>query len=206
LAYADNAQLSYQLALYFRDLGLYRSSILAAVAVLTRAGVTVYEAPPLVGRLAYPTYYSDLVVPHAEKYGYDPLLHFALLRQESLFEGFATSTAMAQGLGQVIPATGEYIALKLGWPNYVNEDLYRPSVNLAFAAFYLDEQLRGFGGNKAAALAAYNAGPGNAIRWRNQAGDNHDLYLETVNFNETRLYIRNIYIWHAAYRHLYGAE
>ena len=206
LAYADNAQLSYQLALYFRDLGLYRSSILAAVAVLTRAGVTVYEAPRLIGRLAYPVYYNDLLVPLADQYGYDPLLHFALLRQESLFEGFATSTALAQGLGQVIPATGEYIALKLGWPNYVNEDLYRPYINLAFAAFYLDEQLRGFEGNTAAALAAYNAGPGNAIRWRNQAGDNHDLYLETVNFNETRLYIRNIYVWHAAYRYLYSAE
>lgn len=205
-AYADNAQLSYQLALYFRDLGLYRSSILAAVAVLTRAGVTVYDAPPLIGRLAYPTYYQELLLPLAEQYGYDPLLHFALLRQESLFEGFATSSALAQGLGQVIPATGEYIAQKLAWPNYVNEDLYRPYINLAFAAFYLDEQLGLFEGNTAAALAAYNAGPGNAAEWRTKAGNNHDFYVETVNFSETRLYIRNIYTWHAAYRFLYGGE
>lgn len=203
-AYANNAQLSYQLSLYFRDLGIYRSSILAANAVFARAGVSVFDAPKLIGRLAYPTYYADLVLPLAERYEYDPLLHFALVRQESLFEGFATSTAVAQGLGQVIPDTGNFIAQRLNWPSYQNSDLYRPYVNLTFSAYYLDLQLESFGGLTAAGLAAYNAGPGNASRWQAQAPDSHDFYLETVNFNETRTYIRNIYIWHAVYRYLYS--
>lgn len=206
IAYDQDPVASYQLALYFRDLGLYRSSIIAGSTVRWLAGVTIYDAPRLLGRLAFPTYYADLITPSAERYGYDPLLHFALIRQESLFESFIVSHAAAQGLGQVIPATGEFIAQRLQWPNYRNEDLFRPYINLIFASYYLDQQLAAFGGNKAAALSAYNAGPGNAQRWVATAGNNHDQYLETVDFAETRDYIRRIYEWHAAYRFLYSGE
>ncbi len=204
--YATNALLSFQLALYFRDLGLYRSSILAAEAVLLRSGQSIFSAPRFLGRLIYPVYYADLILPLAAQYGYDPLLQFALVRQESLFESFATSTAVAQGLSQVIPATGAYIAQKLAWPNYENADLYKPYVGLAFGAYYLQEQLGLFNGFVSAALAAYNAGPGNALRWYNLAGPDHDLYVETVNFAETRLYIERIYSGHLFYRYLYGAR
>jgi soluble lytic murein transglycosylase len=157
-----------------------------------------------VARLAYPVYYADLILPLAEQYGYDPLLQFALVRQESLFESFARSHAAAQGLSQVIPDTGRYIAMRLAWPNYENELLYRPAVGLVFGAYYLQEQLNNFDGDVYAALSAYNAGPGNAARWRNQAPDDPDLYVEIVNFPETRLYIERIYAGHAIYRFLYG--
>lgn len=208
---ADDALLSYQLALFFREIGLYRSSILAATSVLSLTNQTVFTAPPFIGRLAYPVYYADLILPLAEQYGYDPLLQFALVRQESLFESFARSGAAAQGLAQVIPDTGAYIAQRLAWPDFVNEDLYKPYVGLAFGAYYLDQQLRAFDPSvnsgqafTAAALSAYNAGPGNAAAWYEQAGADHDLYLETVNFAETRLYIERIYTGYVVYRFLYG--
>ena len=54
--------------------------------------------PTHLARLLYPTYYAGLILPLAEQYGYDPLLQFALVRQESLFESFATSSAVAQVL------------------------------------------------------------------------------------------------------------
>ena len=201
---AGSALSSYQLALYFGDLGLYRSSILAATSVLTLSGQTVFEAPRFIGRLAYPVYYDGLILPLADDYGYDPRLHFALVRQESLFESFARSGAAAQGLSQVIPDTGAYIAQRLDWPDYDNEDLYKPYVGLYFGAYYLSQQLGAFDGAVHAALAAYNAGPGNAARWYETAGDDHDLYLETVNFAETRLYIERIYEGFVIYRYLYG--
>ena len=204
--YARDALTSYQLALYFRDLGLYRSSILAATAVINLSGQTVFDVPPFIGRLAYPIYYHELITPLAGLYGYDARLQFALVRQESLFESFARSGAAAQGLSQVIPDTGTYIAQRLGWPEYENEDLYRPYVGLAFGAYYLDEQLNSFEGQVYAALSAYNAGPGNARRWYEVAGDDWDLYVETVNFGETRLYIERIYTGYVIYRHLYHTE
>lgn len=200
----DDPLASYQLALFFRDLGLYRSSILAATSVMNELEIDVLDAPRFIAGLAYPTYYSDLIAAGAQNYGYDPLLQFALVRQESLFESFATSGAAAQGLSQVIPDTGAYIAQRLGWVDFVNEDLYRPYVGIAFGAFYLDQQIDAFNGDIAAALSAYNAGPGNAARWFGEAGGDIDHYVETVDFSETRQYIERIYAGHAIYRHLYG--
>jgi soluble lytic murein transglycosylase len=197
---------SYQLALYFRDLGLYRSSILAASSVLRNLGVHIFDAPPFLGKLIYPTYFSDLVLEEANKYGYDPLLQFALIRQESLFESFAQSHAAAMGLSQVIPDTGEYIAQNLEWPDYTLEDLYRPYVGIAFGAYYLDQQLDSFGGVASVALSAYNGGPGNASRWSSLNPDDIDEYLEIVDFNETREYIKRIYAGQAIYRYLYGSK
>lgn len=204
--YGSDALASLRLAIFFRDLGLYRSSILATESLLRSVGQNVFQAPRLIGRLAYPTYYADLILPLADEYGYDPLLQFALVRQESLFESFIASYAGAQGLSQVMPATGQDIAQRLGWEDYSTEDLHRPHVGLAFGAYYLSEQLKTFDGNVYAALSAYNAGPGNAARWHAQAPDDPDLYLETVDYPETRLYIRRIYTGYAVYRHLYGAE
>jgi soluble lytic murein transglycosylase len=204
--HSNNALHSYQLALFFRDLGLYRSSIMATASLLGQTGHTVFEAPVFIGRLLYPVYYADLIMPLAERYGFDPRLQFALVRQESLFESFARSHAAAQGLSQVIPDTGAWIANRLNWPNYRNEDLYRPYVGLEFGSYYLDQQLQNFDGHVHAALAAYNAGPGNAARWYQTAGGDHDEYVETVNFAETTLYIERIYSGFVIYTYLYGPQ
>ncbi len=128
------------------------------------------------------------------------------MRQESLFESIARSTAAAQGLSQVIPDTGAWIAQRLAWPDFTNDDLFKPYVGLNFGAYYLSEQLRNFDGQVHAALAAYNAGPGNAARWAETAGADHDRFFDTVDFTETRLYIERIYEGFNAYRHLYGSE
>ncbi|UCC53552.1 MAG: lytic transglycosylase domain-containing protein, partial [Anaerolineaceae bacterium] len=200
---AESLLSSYQLALFFRDLGLYRSSIIAGATVMDLAEQSVLETPPFIGRLAYPTYYAEQILPLAEEYGYDPRLQFSLVRQESLYESFARSGAAAQGLSQVIPDTGAWIAERLQWPEYENEDLYKPYVGLAFGAYYLDQQLDAFEGNVHAALAAYNAGPGNAARWYELAGSDLDQFVDVVDFAETRAYVQRIYAGFDIYRFLY---
>ena len=204
--FAGDTLANYQLALYFSELGLYRSAIVAAASLLQQEGVTVFDAPPFLGRLSYPVHYADLILPLAERYGFDPRLQFALVRQESLFESIARSGAAAQGLSQVIPDTGAWIAQRLAWPDFENDDLFKPYVGLNFGAYYLSEQLRNFDGNVHAALSAYNGGPGNAARWFDAAGADHDLFVDTVDFPETRLYIERIYEGFNAYRQLYGAD
>jgi soluble lytic murein transglycosylase len=203
--YAEDPLVTYQLALFFRDLGLYRSSIIAAATLLNLAGTHELNAPLLIGRLAYPVYYADLILPLAEQYGYDPRLHFSLVRQESLYESFARSGAAAQGLSQVIPETGAWIAEQLKWPDYENDDLYHPYVGLNFGAYYLDQQLEYFNGDVHAALAAYNAGPGNAARWYETAGSDLDLFVDTIDFNETKTYVERIYSGYDIYSTLYEA-
>jgi len=77
-------------------------------------------------------------------------------------------------------------------------------VGIAFGAYYLNQQLNAFDGDIPAALSAYNAGPGNAARWYEEADGDIDLYVDTVDFSETRHYIERIYAGQAIYRHLYG--
>lgn len=205
-AYAEDPLATYQLALFFRDLGLYRSSIIAATTLLNLAGTHELDAPVLIGRLAYPVYYADLIASLAEQYGFDPRLQFSLVRQESLYESFARSGAVAQGLSQVIPETGAWIAERLEWPDYENDDLYKPYVGLNFGAYYLGEQLEYFDGDVHAALAAYNAGPGNAARWYETAGSDLDLFVDTIDFWETKSYVERIYAGYDIYSHLYEPQ
>jgi soluble lytic murein transglycosylase len=106
---------------------------------------------------------------------------------------------------QVIPPTGAEIAAELGWPpDYETADLYRPYVSVRFGTHYLAKQRERFEGRIDAALAGYNGGPGNAQRWLERAGDDLDLFLETITFGETRLYLQRIREHYAVYRALYG--
>jgi soluble lytic murein transglycosylase len=201
----DDPLAQYRLALLFRDIGLYRSSILAASTLIRLSpAATPLEAPPFLARLVYPTYYHDLVLSNAMAQDLPPPLLFSLIRQESLFEGFATSTAYAHGLMQVIPSTGASIASQLDWPpDYETTDLYRPMVSVRFGSYYLAQQRDYFEGRIDIALAAYNGGPGNAARWVEVAGDDPDLFLELITLGETRLYLELIREHYAAYTALY---
>jgi soluble lytic murein transglycosylase len=200
---------TYRLGNYMLDLGLYRSAIFALRRTLEMAGLDDHDesmmAPSYFSHVRYGLYYSDLVIADAQMEGFDPLLIFSIIRQESLFEGFVRSTAGARGLMQIVPRTGADIASQLNWPlEYTDGDLYRPDVSLRFGTHYLADNRDLLGGDLYAALAAYNGGPGNAVLWKQLAGDDPDLFLEIVRFEETRNYIRNIYEIYVIYRRLYS--
>jgi soluble lytic murein transglycosylase len=198
---------SYRLANYYLDLGLYRPAIFAARSVLDAAGMDDAEtmnAPVYFNYIRFGTYYSDLVIPAAEEYGFHPLLIFSIIRQESLFEGFVRSTAGARGLMQIIPSTGAERADKEGWPpDYTDDDLYRPQVSIKLGTAYLNFLNSYFDGDLYAALAGYNGGPGNSIIWLEESKGDPDLFLEIIRFNETQSYIKNISEIFAIYRRIY---
>jgi len=209
LEIAGDAVGSYRLANYLLDLGLYRSAIFSARQVLTMAGLDEHTesmmAPAYFSHMRYGLYFADLVNAEAQKNGFDPLFLYSVIRQESFFEGFVSSNAGARGLMQIILPTGAQIASELGKPiNYSEEDLYRPYVSVLFGTYYLGKNRSLFNGDPYATLAAYNGGPGNALEWKNLSGDDPDLFLESVRFEETRNYIRNIYEIFVIYRRLYG--
>ncbi len=208
-AVAADAISSFRLANHLFEIGLYRSAIFAAREVLTKAGLdsqaASLTAPAYFNHLRYGLYYHDLIIAESQRYGLDPLFMFSVIRQESLFEGFVRSTAGAHGLMQIIPDTGQQIATELSWPPvYDSEDLYRPLVSVRFGAYYLAKNRDLLGGNLYGGLAAYNAGPGNALAWRDLAGNDPDLLLEVIRFQETRDYIRYIYEIYSTYRSLYS--
>lgn len=204
-AFEDDALASYQLAVYWRQIGAYNASIQAAANVIDAGRIGTLQAPAYIARMRYPAYYLDVVQAEAARYGIDPLLIFALIRHESLFDANATAAAGEKGLTQVIPSTGEYIAQQLNWPNYQHAVLFRPYASIAFGAYYLQEQLAEFDGNAAAALSAYNAGPGRAAQWVELSGGDPDLLISSITIDSTRTYVTRIYGFHAIYRALYGA-
>jgi soluble lytic murein transglycosylase len=206
-AYRRDALASYQLALAFGDLGYYYGAIWAGRHCMDALGLNnPFNAPEFITHLRYGPYYLDLIDPASAKYDLDPLLVYALIRQESLFQGQVTSSAYAQGLMQVIPPTGDYIARQLRWTGYHSADLYRPYVNVAFGVFYLAEQRDIFDGNLTAALAAYNAGPGNTSIWHQLSGGDYDLLVEIIRLEQPQDYIRRIAEHYAVYQHLYATN
>lgn len=190
------------------EIGLYRSALVASNSLLKLAGLenaAALEAPEFFTRIRFGAYYLDWVLPIAEDKDFDPLLLLSIMRQESHFEGIAQSSASAYGLMQIIPTTGEELANELSWPeNYTTADLYRPYVSILFGTTYLARQRNYFDGNLYDMLAAYNGGPGNTLYWQELAGEDIDLFLETVRIQETRNYIRLITENYTIYRWLYG--
>ncbi len=200
--------ISYRLAVFLSDLGMYRQAIMAARQVLDLAGLDdagTLTAPVLFSHIRFGAYYPDLVVPAAQDYDFNPLFVWSTLRQESLFDPSIQSSAGAYGLMQVIPATGEEIVARLGWPpNYTQSDLLRPDVNLTLGLDYLARQRDSLGSDLYAALAAYNGGPGNAASWQSLANGDPDLFVEIVRFDETRNYLMGIYEVFSIYSRLYA--
>ena len=202
---------NFRLANHLAGIGLYRSAVFAARQVLTLAGQEDQQAslsaPAYFNHLRYGLYYHDLIINEAQKYGLDPLFMFSVIRQESLFEGFVKSSAGAHGLMQIIPSTGQQIASELNWPpEYGDSDLYRPIVSVTFGSYYLHKTRDMLSGDTYGGLAAYNAGPGNALVWQRLAGGDPDLMLEIIRFEETRNYIRYIYEIYSTYRSLYSPQ
>jgi soluble lytic murein transglycosylase len=211
LAFANDPAQTFRLIPALVEIGLYRSALVASTNLLQLAnleGADALTAPEFFSRVRFGAYFLDWVLPIAESEGISPLLLLSVMRQESTYEGFISSSAGARGLMQIMPSTGEQLAQDLEWPeNYTTDDLYRPYVSLLFGANYLKKQRNLFEGDLFAMLAAYNGGPGNTIAWKDLTPiDDPDLLLEVIRIQETRNYIRLINEIFYIYRWLYGGS
>jgi len=187
-------------------LGEYRASAGAASQVMSLFGLNWTEAPPELLRLAYPRPWPEVMALHTPSEGVDPLLLWSLIRRESFYDADAEGLAGEVGLTQVIPLTGSDIAAGLGI-EYAHSDLARPELAIRFGAWYLARQLEGFSNEPIMALAAYNAGPGNAARWEAEAGiAGPDGFLAALDFQSTRMYVQYVIESLAVYRALERAE
>jgi soluble lytic murein transglycosylase len=164
------------------------------------------EWDPRLLRVVFPFPYREQLTREARRSGVEPALFAGLVRQESTFRPDVRSRVGATGLSQIMPATGRWLATGMRIEGYHDGLLRVPEVNLRMGARYLADQLRRYDGHADLALAAYNAGPGRADRWRRELnhGADTDAFREAIPFDETRHYVQVVLRNEVVYRRLYG--
>jgi soluble lytic murein transglycosylase len=130
----------------------------------------------------------------------DPALLAAVIYAESRFRD-QTSAAGARGLMQITPDTADTIERISGGETFVYDDLADPDLNIRYGSFFLRYLLYLYDGNEAAALAAYNAGIGNADAWGGS-----ELEPDDIEFDETRHYVEGVLERQEEYRENYADE
>ncbi len=198
-AYWDDPESCAGAAARLASLGEYRVSVSCARHALA----TWKGSPPCaLYRLAYPAYYGDIVLAEAHTQKIDPFLVLALIWQESHFSTYAGSSAGAQGLMQLMPATARWVASKIGGPD-PSDKLLLPNLNIHLGMAFLKMNLDFFKGGTTEALAAYNAGYSRAVRWRSLYGNDEALLVEAMPIEETRDYVKRVVAQEEYYRQLY---
>jgi soluble lytic murein transglycosylase len=148
-----------------------------------------------------------MVKQYAEQRGIDPYLVLALIRQESLFDTQARSSAAALGLMQLLPSTAKRIAKQAGMSSPTPEALFEPEVNLALGTQYLKNLLQRYSNNWFKAIAAYNAGESAVDRWEKEIDtDDIEEFVERIPYSETRGYVKLVMRNHRIYKSLYDGS
>ncbi len=124
--------------------------------------------------------FADEIAAVADVFGVDSALIRAVMHVESWFQADAVSSAGAQGLMQLMPATQVRFGVS---------DPFDPLDNITAGAAYLAWLLEEFNGDLTRAVAAYNAGE-NAVR----------RHGGVPPFAETREYVRRVNIMYRRYR------
>lgn len=150
--------------------------------------------------LTLPLRHEDVIRQQADEKEVDAALIAAVIYSESKFSD-QTSSAGARGLMQITPEAADTIAKNSNATTFELQDLGDPEINIRYGTFLLRELLDRYDGDEAAALAAYNAGPGNADEWGGAS-----LTVEEIPFPETRAYVEEVLEKRDEYRREYAAE
>jgi soluble lytic murein transglycosylase len=165
-------------------------------AVATATGEQVFNDYALL----YPRPHDAEVDAAAKVSGLAPTLIYSVIRQESLYQRDALSSAGAQGLMQLTPDTARRTARQWKQPAPAATSLFEPAVNVMLGSAHLKDLLDRFDGQLPLALAGYNAGPGAAQRWLPEDAMDPDIWIENIPYNETRSYVQRI-LWHTVVFH-----
>jgi len=104
-----------------------------------------------------PKLLAEAIVRESLAQNYDPIFVAAVIKTESLFNPIARSHKGAQGLMQIMPATGAWLANRESLPRQKLTDTRH---NLQLGITYLKQLEAEYNGDRVFTLVAYNWGPG----------------------------------------------
>ena len=150
--------------------------------------------------MTLPLKHEDIIRQQSVEKEVDAALIAAVIFRESRFRD-QTSEAGARGLMQITPGTAHEIERLSGGTEFELEDLADPDINIRYGTFYLAWLLDIYDDDVVAALAAYNAGPGNAEAWGGST-----MTIDDIEFPETEEYVKGVLEKQREYRHTYERE
>jgi len=149
----------------------FRNQIEANLA-LPNLGLTLFTPPPEKSQTSILAYHHWIRAA-CRKHSLDPALVMAVIHAESQFDPLAVSPKGAVGLMQLSPMVIRELGI---------DDPFNPELNIDGGVRYLKDLLDTFDGDKELALAAYNAGPTQVLR-----------YNGVPPFKDTQKYLKQVF-------------
>lgn len=152
--------------------------------------------------------FDPIITKTAQQYNVDPFLIRALIWRESKFNPATHGQADERGLMQVRPVVGEEWAKAKKISNFNPDQLYDPTINIEVGTWRLARSIRLWTQANADdpvpfALAEYNAGRSNALKWVDPASPtDHSAFIQRITFPGTRKYVEIILAKREQYRTL----
>ncbi len=183
----------------------YKHFGIALLLLLLSALLILWIRPKIKVTPAVHLEYDDLVRRYAAEYRLDPSLVYSVIRVESNFKPDAKSHQNAIGLMQITEDTLKWAMLREGKnANYTANDLYDPATNIRYGCYILSLFLTEFE-DQNAALAAYNAGRSNVLKWlKDSRYSNDGFHLVTTPYKETTEYIKKVTKYQEKYKTALG--
>lgn len=163
--------------------------------------------PPNFWQVLYPRRHWDVIRDASAAARVDPWLTLAIIRQESAWEPTTVSSAGAVGLMQIMPKEASSIAERAGLGPVTRQQLFDPETNIRVGTAELRQKLDAMEGNRTLAIASYNGGETAVRRWLSrQPIDDLDMFVDSISYAETRLYVMTVTRNLHEYRRVYGTE
>ncbi len=160
----------------------------------TWAAKSAMQKHVLMKNHAFPTPYKLSKLP------VETPLTYSIIRQESVFDQHAISSAQARGLMQLIKPTACDTAKLVGVRCRISKLTTDPNYNIKLGSNYINQMIDDYDGSYILAIASYNGGPHNVDKWLKIFGDPRKLkdhrevlnWLEHIPFYETRNYVQRV--------------
>jgi len=141
--------------------------------------------------------YDNIIAEAGREYAVDTKLIRAVIWHESHFNRRHIGKNRDIGLMQVTQNAAREWATAAHEPIPLRQDLFKPEINIRAGTWYLHRAIQYWSAKPKAnplpyALAEYNAGRSNALRWAACDQNDPNVFWNEITYKSTRRYVRDI--------------